>query len=373
MGTQTVLMDLPGLALVEEIIQSVVKAGNEVIKPVLTRILPGGKRLRPILVLAAAGFYPHDEREVSLAAAAAELIHAASLVHDDVLDSADTRRGKKTINMIWGNHVAVLTGDFLFAEAFSLLADCRPAINKLVTRTIQEMCEGEIEQLTQAWDPKTTESQYFRRIRKKTAALIAASCQIGGMTARMNDRELAALYEYGCCLGAAFQIVDDLLDYLAQKADAGKPVGNDIANGTLTLPLLHYFRQAPLPGRVWQDLLQAENTDNERLRTLLTESGSLAYAYTKAVELVNYACRCLASLPEGSSRDKLKGMALQVLARKELKDLDPAQQPAEVVETLAARSPAFQDLPAEAGEPLLLHLGIGKIEGQESLNYEVME
>jgi geranylgeranyl pyrophosphate synthase len=349
---------LPGFDRVEKLIEAVMEAGDESTRMMLGNILPGGKRLRPALVLLAASFYPHDEREAALAAAASELIHTASLVHDDVIDMAGTRRGRETINMAWGNHAAVLLGDFLFAEAFRLLADCRSTIMKLMTRTIQVMSEGELEQLNQSWNPEMTEAEYFSRIGKKTASLIAASCQIGGLVAEMDEEKIAALREYGLGLGTAFQIVDDLLDYASTEADAGKPVGHDLKNGTLTLPLLHLLRCSEQPGEDWQTLTEGAGTAGKYLPELLAGSGSLAYSLGQAVAKVNHACRYLSLLPAGSSRELLRDIALQVLDRPELKNLGPPQEAADPIQPPGTPSPVPQDGVAQGDESLLLHLGV---------------
>jgi len=350
--------DLPGLHGVENLISSVTEAGNETTRMMLQKILPGGKRLRPVMVLLAASFYPHDEKEAEYTAAATELIHAASLVHDDVIDLAATRRGDSSVNKAWGNHAAVLLGDYLFAEAFRLLANCRSPIVKAMTRTIQVMCEGEIDQLTQSRNPATTEEQYFSRIGKKTASLIAASCQLGGLVAGLDEGKLEALREYGLEVGLAFQIVDDLLDFVSTEAAVGKPVGHDIANGTLTLPLLHLLKQSRQPLKLWQDLTKDEEEGGKLMLELMSRSGSLEYSWVQAVEKIDKACGCLDRMPAGRSQEMLRDLAFQVLARPELKKFGLPEKAAEEVQPLGLHPPIPHDFVNNGDESLLLHLGV---------------
>jgi heptaprenyl diphosphate synthase len=203
-------------------------------------IRAGGKRLRPLLVLLCSGVDDPACPQVIEIAAAAELIHTASLIHDDILDQADTRRGVPTLNILQGNHTAVLAGDLLFATAFGLLAHCHcPGALAVMTDAIRDMCQAEIEQKEALFQFSVTESMYLNRIEKKTASLLAACCSAGALAGGQVPEAVASLDAYGRNLGLCFQITDDLLDFTGDSSTLGKPSGSDLAQGILTLPVIY--------------------------------------------------------------------------------------------------------------------------------------
>jgi len=227
-----------------------------------------GKMIRPRMVYLAASMASHDPVMVRDAAVAVELIHLASLVHDDVIDHAMIRRGKESINKRWGNHISVLTGDYLFATAFNLInKHGMKDIMENVTTTIRIMCTGEIKQMSLACDLHITEEEYLEKTYGKTACLFASSCKVGALAASMPAELAYNLEQFGLCLGYAYQIIDDLLDFMSESEMLGKPVGTDLLAGNITLPVIHALRSTKYG--IW-------------LRTLL-ESGILTQAHIPQV------------------------------------------------------------------------------------------
>src|SRR5688572_30249072 len=204
----------------------------------------GGKRMRPALVLLSARALGCKAPEVpALLAAVIEFIHTATLLHDDVVDHADRRRGQKTANAVWGNPGAVLSGDFLYSRAFQMMVDAdRMAVMRLMADTTNAIAEGEVLQLMNAGDPDVTEARYLRVIELKTARLFQAAAQLGAIAADAGEKAQRQMARYGHELGMAFQIEDDLLDYRASPEESGKNLGTDLAEGKPTLPLIHALK-----------------------------------------------------------------------------------------------------------------------------------
>ncbi|MDP6603723.1 MAG: polyprenyl synthetase family protein [Rhodospirillales bacterium] len=221
-------------------------------------VAAGGKRLRPVLTLASARMCGYrGERHVALATCV-EFIHTATLLHDDVVDESDLRRGLASANTLWGNQASVLVGDFLFSRAFQLMVeDGSLAVLEILSRTSSVIAEGEVMQLATTNDVETGETTYLEVIRAKTAQLFAAACRIGAVVADRPAVEESALEAYGLNLGIAFQLIDDVLDYSAKQATLGKTVGEDFADGNITLPVILAFRRAGGSERdFWRRTLQ---------------------------------------------------------------------------------------------------------------------
>jgi len=221
-------------------------------------ISSGGKRLRPILTLAAAGLCGYrGEGHVKLAAAV-EFMHTATLLHDDVVDESDLRRGKAAARVLWGNEASVLVGDFLLGQAFKMMVEVGslPCLDVLSTAAAV-IAEGEVMQLSAAKDTATTEDAYLAVIRAKTAALFAAACEVGPILAQRDKSEIAACRGYGANLGVAFQLIDDALDYGGSAAKLGKNVGDDFREGKITLPVVLSFRRGSIEDReFWRRTLE---------------------------------------------------------------------------------------------------------------------
>jgi octaprenyl-diphosphate synthase len=273
-------------------------------------VAAGGKRVRPMLTLLAAKLCGYDgARHVKLAAAV-EFIHTATLLHDDVVDESELRRGLATANAIWGNKPPVLVGDFLFARAFQLMVeDGSLAVLGILANASAVIAEGEVAQLMTANDTATTEDQYLSVIAAKTATLFAAAAEIGGVVADRPEAEAAALRTYGQALGIAFQLVDDALDYSAREAVLGKSVGDDFRDGKITLPVVRAFQSgSPEERRFWRRTLErGEQREGDLARAieLLERHGALADCFARAAEQGLTARRALAPFAPSAARDAL--------------------------------------------------------------------
>lgn len=310
---------VPGMERVEKRLFEVVTSPVNLMSELLTYLLrSGGKRLRPMLVMICGSFRPCDEDLLTDVATAVELIHIASLVHDDIIDGAQVRRGRETPNARWGNHTSVLAGDFLFARALSLL--CARGRNELVevlADAIVTMCEGEIDQIAEAFNPDLTEEDYFEQIRRKTAHLIGASCYAGALASGAEEAESALLLEYGLELGYAFQITDDVLDFVGKPEALGKPVGADLAQGILTLPVLHLLKD-PACYSAFADRLRRRaftSQDIQEILKLVRERECIDYALKRAKGHIEAAKAQLCLMPEGPAKGMLWHLADMVLSR----------------------------------------------------------
>jgi len=309
---------MPELKLVEKKLEETVTSKSSLMTNFTGQMLKGGKRLRPLLIILSASFYPHSTISLVEAAAAAELIHTASLVHDDIIDKSFQRRGMPTINSEWGNHTAVLTGDFLFAKSFELLTKNKEyEILELMTYTISLMCEGEIEQAHKTWDCTKTENDYLEQIYKKTSFFISACCQAGGILCSMPHEELRHLADYGLHLGYAYQMTDDMLDFSSSPL-TGKPEENDLIQGNLNLPLLFLIKH-PSYGERIKGIIQNRDLNPENMefvRAAVHECGALEYTYQKSKERVMRAKANLQYLPPAPAKKVLLNLADYIINRK---------------------------------------------------------
>jgi octaprenyl-diphosphate synthase len=277
-----------------------------------------GKRLRPVLLLLTARACGRLTPAHHVLGAVVEMIHTATLVHDDVLDGADVRRHVPTVNARWGNQTSVLLGDYLFTHAFHLastLDDVRAC--RLIGLATNRVCEGELCQGLERGNLALTEETYFDVIDGKTAELIACCCQLGALYAGAAPAAVEALTRYGRWVGLAFQIADDLLDLVGEEQAAGKSLGTDLQQQKLTLPLIHLLEQGPPDAaeRARQVLRAPSPTQRETLRPLLARAGSLDYARRKAEELAARARRELGCLPPSPCRTLLEAVTEQVVHR----------------------------------------------------------
>jgi octaprenyl-diphosphate synthase len=243
-------------------------------------IAAGGKRLRPMLTLASARMCGYSGRRHVALAACVEFIHTATLLHDDVVDASDLRRGLATANSVWGNKSSVLVGDFLFSRAFQVMVeDGSLEVLRILANASAVIAEGEVMQLTTANDTETTENAYLEVIRAKTATLFAAACRVGAVVADRPRVEADALDSFGLNLGIAFQLVDDMLDYAADERTLGKSVGDDFRDGKITLPVvLAFLRGGDEERRFWRRVMEdqeQQDGDLERAIQLMEKHGSL--------------------------------------------------------------------------------------------------
>ena len=273
-------------------------------------IAAGGKRLRPMLTLAAARMCGYrGARHVALATCV-EFIHTATLLHDDVVDESDLRRGLASANTLWGNQASVLVGDFLFSRAFQLMVeDGSLAILDILSRTSSVIAEGEVMQLATTNDVETSETTYLEVIRAKTAQLFAAACRIGAVVAERPAVEESALEAYGLNLGIAFQLIDDVLDYSAKQATLGKTVGEDFADGNITLPVILAFRRGAGSERdFWRRTLQNRDQrdgDLDDAIRLMEKHDALADSVARARHYGAIARDTMGIFAEGPERQAL--------------------------------------------------------------------
>jgi heptaprenyl diphosphate synthase len=300
------------LAAVELELASVIRSQVELVTDIGSHLLrAGGKRLRPALYLLCARTDNPEPAKLLPVAVAIELIHMATLVHDDVIDNAATRRGMPTASARWGNHASVLTGDYLFAKAFSLIANnAGRETLKILTDAICAMCEGEIIQIRDNFNPSQSEDDYLDRIDKKTAEFIAASCELGAITAGMNSTETRALRQYGYAIGTAFQITDDLLDVTASSEQIGKPAGNDLRQGVLTLPVIYALQNSKRREELKQLILAKEMsvTALKQSMAIIHETDAVEYSYHRVGEYLDLARK---SLPN-SLADDVRNSLLEI-------------------------------------------------------------
>lgn len=280
----------------------------------------GGKRVRPALLLMAARMCGYVGPRAVLNAAVVEFIHTATLVHDDIIDDAETRRGQKAVHSRWGNDVTVLAGDFLYIKsmAMALTQDTLEVVRLLCDITLR-MIEGEIYQLTKNGDLDISEDEHFDIIRRKTAHLFGGCAEIGAMLGEAGPEKQTALREYGFNLGVMFQLVDDQLDFTGEAEALGKPIGGDLLEGKMTLPLIH-LRDHGGPDAValiHRIVRERHATSEEwaRLTQLMTEHRSLEYAQTRAKDFGAAAKRNLAIFPDRPERDALLALADYVITR----------------------------------------------------------
>jgi octaprenyl-diphosphate synthase len=272
----------------------------------------GGKRMRPLLVLLAARACDYRGGSHVEAAAIIEFIHTATLLHDDVVDSSRLRRGRDTANAVFGNEASVLVGDFLYSRAFQMMVRIgEMRIMEIMADATNEIAEGEVLQLMNCNDPDTDETRYFAVIRSKTAKLFEAGAQIAAILAGADEATEAALARYGMRLGTAFQLIDDALDYQGTAAQMGKNMGDDLAEGKPTLPLIHAMREGTAEQRatIRRAIEHGGLEDVEAIRESIESTGALHYTARLAREQAEAAVDALAALPESAFRDALASLA----------------------------------------------------------------
>ena len=273
-------------------------------------IAGGGKRIRPMLMLAAIGLFDYTGQKHCKLAAAIEFIHTATLLHDDVVDSSDLRRGGKTANIIWGNGASVLVGDFLFSRAFELMVEGGSLkVLKILSRASAVIAEGEVNQLSLQRRVETTENQYLEIVRAKTAELFAASCRVAAIVAQADKIGEMAMECYGRNLGIAFQLVDDTIDYVSDSTTMGKGVGDDFRDGKLTLPvILAYARGTPDEREFWRSAMSGHcSSDKDLLHAnhLLENYGAIDDTLARARQYGQNAIDALDIFLAGPARTAL--------------------------------------------------------------------
>jgi octaprenyl-diphosphate synthase len=280
----------------------------------------GGKRLRPLLTLAAARICGYDGPFHVHLAATVEFIHTATLLHDDVVDESQRRRGRPTANLLWDNKSSVLVGDYLFSRSFQLMVETGSLrVMDILANASATIAEGEVLQLTAAQDLATDERVYLQVVRGKTAALFSAATEVGGVIAGAAEDQVRALFDYGDALGVAFQIVDDLLDYGGADAVIGKNTGDDFRERKVTLPVIKAVAKASVEERAFWVRVIAKGDqrpgDLEEARAIMARHGAMAEARDAALDWAAKARAALAPLPPHALRDMLEDLADYVVAR----------------------------------------------------------
>ncbi len=281
----------------------------------------GGKRIRPAVLLMASRLGGYEGDRSILYAAVVEFIHTATLVHDDIIDDSHLRRGRLAVHSRWGNDITVLLGDYLYIKSMALaLTHDELEIIRLLCDVTLRMIEGELYQLTKNGDADITEDEHFDIMRRKTAYLFGGCAQIGGLLGTVSNEHAQALREYGFNLGMAFQIVDDLLDFTGDAGAVGKPIGSDLREGKVTLPLIH-LQQHSSGGagrQIVRDIISSRSVTEEQWHDLLRclkEHASIDYAYRRAVDFAERAKKPLYAFPPSSERDALLALPDYVLSR----------------------------------------------------------
>ncbi|WP_135079049.1 polyprenyl synthetase family protein [Terasakiella sp. SH-1] len=283
-------------------------------------IAAGGKRLRPMLTLASAQLLNYQgDKHIGLAACV-EFIHTATLLHDDVVDESDLRRGQDSANAIWGNKPSVLVGDFLFSRSFELMVQADSLkVMEILSHASSVIAQGEVLQLITANDADTTQEAYLEVIQAKTAQLFAAACHVGGLVAGSTPEEEEALQAYGNNLGIAFQLIDDALDYSAKQAELGKAVGDDFRDGKMTLPvILAVARGDDEEKAFWkrtQEDQEFRDGDLEHALSLLNKHNTLDDTVSRARDYGNQAISVLDIFPDSPAKEALKGIVTFCIER----------------------------------------------------------
>jgi octaprenyl-diphosphate synthase len=280
----------------------------------------GGKRVRPLLLLLCARLCGYSGRDHHQLSSLVEFIHTATLLHDDVVDDADLRRGRQTARKVWGNQISILVGDYLYSKAISQIVEFRSqGINEVLAEACTKMAEGEVLQLYYNGNPAMPEADYLKIVEHKTAGLIAAACRMGAIIAEAPEDRLDALFRFGQYVGIAFQVADDTLDYTADGARLGKTLGQDLRQGKATLPLLHLLQHCSDTDRqMIKDRMETRTLtedDLSRLIRLMEEMGSIAYAMDRAHTFIVAAQRELSLFEDCTAKRALMVAADYMVTR----------------------------------------------------------
>lgn len=306
------------LEIVENELLSTVQSNDPLIRDAGTHLFrAGGKRIRPVFVLLSSMFGHYDIDHIKHVAVALELIHSASLVHDDVVDDAELRRGELTVKSKWDNRIAMYVGDYLFARSLEIITKMEnPLIHQVLSKTLIEVCLGEIEQIRDKYNYQQSYRTYVKRIKRKTALLIAASCQLGALAAGAPEYIFKRLFLYGYNVGLSYQIIDDILDFTSTEEQLGKPVGSDLLQGNITLPVLFSMENPDLRKKIMS--INSETT-SEEIKPIIEEiraSGAIERSVEISNRYLQKSFDILEDLPRGKARTALHQIAKYIGKRK---------------------------------------------------------
>ena len=306
------------LGRVEERLRGLSQTDNPYLAPLLDYVLAsGGKRIRPAITLLAADFYPHQPENPITMAAAVELLHVATLIHDDTVDNSDLRRGKATVGNLWGQQVAVLFGDYVFATSATFVCDTgNVRVIRQFSETIMDLASGELIEYFSAFSTEDARKLYDDRICRKTASLFRTAAETGAILGGAPEPQIQAMRAYGYNIGMAFQIVDDLLDVQGDVAELGKPVGKDLMQGVLTLPTIMLMERYPDDNPI-EKLFQEQGQDGklEQALAMINDSTIIEDCYAIIRQYCEAASRSLDILPDCASRRSLLDLSSYILER----------------------------------------------------------
>ena len=305
--------------MIEKELEKALNSSSHLINDASLHLLQaGGKRIRPVFVLVSAKFGQYDIDNIKNIAVPLELIHMASLVHDDVIDDSDLRRGRHTVKAQWNNRVAMYTGDFIFARALEYVtAIDNTRVHQILAKTMVEICNGEVIQIEDKYRIDQNLKDYFRRIKRKTALLIESSCELGALVGGLDPKNVRHLKRFGYFVGMSYQIIDDILDFTATDKELGKPAGSDLLQGNITLPLF-LLKDHPVIKAFVENAAKGNVTEEERFEMLEIVRNSDAIKQSIAIsnQYLRKALKEVDALPNHPMKKKLRDIALFIGKRK---------------------------------------------------------
>ncbi|MEH7441700.1 heptaprenyl diphosphate synthase component II [Bacillus sp. JJ1122] len=306
------------LTLIEKELEETIQAESHLLRQASLHLLKaGGKRIRPVFVLLGGKFGNYDINVIKNVAVSLELIHMASLVHDDVIDDAELRRGQPTIKAKWDNRIAMYTGDYIFARALELMTKIEnPLAHQILSDTIVELSVGEIEQIKDKYNFEQNLRNYLLRIKRKTALLIAASCQLGAVVSGVPEKDHRKLYQFGYYVGMSFQITDDVLDFTGTEKELGKPAGGDLLQGNITLPVLYAMEDEQIRTKIMSVHENMNRQELDEILNMIQDSGAIEKSLNLSDRYLDKALSILGELPPNKAKKSLQDIAKFIGKRK---------------------------------------------------------
>jgi heptaprenyl diphosphate synthase len=304
--------------VIEQELETIILSQNPLLKQAYLHLLQaGGKRIRPVFVLLSGKFGQYEIDKIKYVAVALELIHMASLVHDDVIDDAELRRGKPTIKAKWDNRIAMYTGDYIFARSIELMAKLDNSLaHQTLSKTIVEVCIGEIEQIKDKYNFEQNLRTYLRRIKRKTALLIAVSCQLGAISSNSSEEIHKRLFQFGYFVGMAYQIIDDILDFTGTEKQLGKPAGGDLLQGNITLPVLYAMVDPEFRSEITTINFESDSDKAQMIIDKVRLSDAIEKSYDLSNRYLQKAFQVLEKLPSSKAKTTLYNIAKYLGKRK---------------------------------------------------------
>lgn len=303
---------------IEQELKAVVSSEEELLQDAAMQLIQaGGKRIRPVFVLLSGKFGNYRLDVIKHAAVALELIHMASLVHDDVIDAALVRRGSPTVNARWGERIAMYTGDYLFAKSLRCITNIEiPEVHQTLSKAMVELCKGEIEQIRDKYNFDQSLRTYLRRIKRKTALLIAASCELGAISAGASYDTVKRLFWFGYFVGMSYQIIDDILDFVSTEEKLGKPAGGDLLQGNITLPVLYAMEIPSLRERIVKVHSEIDTGEMKDIIAAIKNSDAIEKSFIFSERYLQKALEVIKPLPRGQAKTALYNIAKYIGKRK---------------------------------------------------------